>query len=141
MVNYHIVFVITIGAIHAEMMVQDLTYNFDNHTTLYWPGSGRFQLYLSGNEDPYYEANNFCTPEHGGTHMDAPSHFVRGKHRAHEVPLTKLISKNIFVVDVSDEASRNADLLVNKTHFKANENVNGNGKLNEGAMIFLYTGV
>ena len=39
----------------------------------------------------WYEANTFRTSEHGGTHLDAPAHFAQGKHRAHQIPIERLV--------------------------------------------------
>ena len=56
-----------------------LTHAF-SPTTLYWPTSERFQLdkVFAETTDKgfHYEANRFQSSEDGGTHMDAPSHFL-----------------------------------------------------------------
>ena len=56
----------------------DLSYDFDNGT-IYWPTAKSFyhdQVFRGQTQrDFYYEANNFGAAEHGGTHMDAPTHF------------------------------------------------------------------
>ena len=39
----------------------------------------------------FYAANQFCTAEHGGTHIDAPIHFSEGRHTADEIPIQQLI--------------------------------------------------
>jgi len=61
----------------------DLTYSFDS-TTIYWPTAEPFRLtVVSAQRTPggyYYAANNFAAAEHGGTHLDAPVHFVEGRH-------------------------------------------------------------
>src|SRR5476651_1753385 len=68
----------------ATARIVDLTYPFDEKT-IYWPTSpSGFELkQLSHGETPggwFYSSNSFCTPEHGGTHIDAPIHFsARGR--------------------------------------------------------------
>jgi len=62
----------------AAATLIDLSYPYDAKT-LYWPtGGGDFQLkQLAYGKTPggfFYSAYSFCTPEHGGTHMDAPIH-------------------------------------------------------------------
>ena len=56
----------------------DLSYDFDNGT-IYWPTAKSFhhdEVFRGQTQrDFYYEANNFAAAEHGGTHMDAPTHF------------------------------------------------------------------
>jgi Putative cyclase len=59
----------------------DLTHPFDEET-IYWPNSPSiFKLTrLSDGQSEagfYYRMNSFCAPEHGGTHLDAPSHFAK----------------------------------------------------------------
>jgi kynurenine formamidase len=60
----------------------DLSYDFSDKT-LYWPTASGFKLDTAfhGVTDSgfYYEAYNYCAAEHGGTHLDAPSHFAKGK--------------------------------------------------------------
>src|SRR3981081_3798950 len=76
--------------------VVDLTHPFDERT-LYWPTSPtRFELKrLSYGETTggyFYAANSFCTPEHGGTHLDAPIHFAHGGRTADQIPVRQLIA-------------------------------------------------
>ena len=58
--------------------ILDLSYPF-KRDTIYWPTELRFrhQLTHKGLTEKgfYYESYNFAASEHGGTHMDAPSHF------------------------------------------------------------------
>src|SRR5688572_9248679 len=81
--------------LRATRMI-DLSHPF-NAQTLYWPTSTSvFQLQkLSFGMTPggfFYASNELSTPEHGGTHLDAPIHFGEGKHFNHEIPLQKLIA-------------------------------------------------
>src|SRR5688500_16357607 len=67
----------TIGL--SRTRIVDLTHAF-NAQTLYWPTSpSAFQLQqLAFGPTPggfFYSAYAFSTPEHGGTHLDAPIHF------------------------------------------------------------------
>ncbi len=60
----------------------DLTWPFDAKT-IYWRNSpSAFELKsLSRGVVPggwFYSSNSFSTPEHGGTHLDAPIHFGSG---------------------------------------------------------------
>ena len=65
----------------ATAKVVDLTHAFDEKT-IYWPTSpSAFELKsLADGQTPggwFYRSNAFCTPEHGGTHLDAPIHFAK----------------------------------------------------------------
>ena len=67
----------------ATAEVVDLSHPFDERT-IYWPTApSTFQLTrLHHGLTPggfFYAANSFCTPEHGGTHFDAPIHFAEGR--------------------------------------------------------------
>src|SRR2546423_606763 len=80
----------------------DLTYAFDS-TTIYWPTAAPFRLtVVSAQRTPagyYYAANNFAAAEHGGTHLDAPVHFVEGRHTTDQIPIEQLMGP-AGVVDV-----------------------------------------
>ncbi|HEV7921500.1 MAG TPA: cyclase family protein [Thermoanaerobaculia bacterium] len=69
----------------------DLSWPFDEHT-LYWPTSPTsFELkQLAHGQTPagwFYASNSICTPEHGGTHLDAPIHFSERGRTADQIPL------------------------------------------------------
>ena len=81
----------------------DLTYAFDDKTT-YWPNApSNFKLTVlhRGKTDAgyFYTANSFCTPEHGGTHLDAPIHFAEKGRAMDQIPLAQLIAPGV-VIDV-----------------------------------------
>src|SRR6516162_2223209 len=92
--------------------VVDLSHPFDEKT-LYWPTSpSSFELKkLSYGETPggwFYAANSVCTPEHGGTHLDAPIHFDKDGKTIDQIPLRQLIAQAV-VIDVSAKASTDPD--------------------------------
>ena len=90
----------------------DLTHPLDEHT-IFWPTAKEFQLEVVSAQRTeagfYYAANNFCTAEHGGTHIDAPIHFYEGRHSVDAIPLEQLIG-NAVVIDVSEKCAANADV-------------------------------
>src|SRR2546427_8942428 len=92
----------------------DLTYDFDS-TTLYWPTAQPVRLtVVSAQRTPggwYYAANNFSAAEHGGTHLDAPVHFVEGRHTTDQIPVSQLMGPAV-VIDVSHQADSSADYRV-----------------------------
>lgn len=100
----------SIDLANAELV--DLTWAYDD-TTLYWPTSpSSFELKkLAYGATPggwFYSSYAVCTPEHGGTHLDAPIHFAEGKRTADQIPLSQLIAPAI-VIDVAEKAAANAD--------------------------------
>ncbi len=93
----------------------DLTYSFSD-STLYWPNNPTgFQLDTQFNGTTaagfYYSSNVFSSPEHGGTHLDAPVHFAKGKWSNDEIPLERLTGEAV-VIDVKDKTTGNADFQI-----------------------------
>ena len=119
----------------------DLTHAY-NAETLYWPTSpGDFEKQeLAFGESPggwFYSAYAVCTPEHGGTHLDAPIHFAADGLAAHEIPLGNLFAPAV-VIDVSEQAAadRNYRLTVEDVrNFEA-----AHGPIQDGSMVLLRTG-
>ncbi len=74
----------------------DLSHTYDD-STLYWPTSPskfeKHQLAYGESEAGYfYSSYSVCTPEHGGTHLDAPLHFYRQGLPTDQLPLEQLIA-------------------------------------------------
>ena len=125
----------------ATAEVVDLTHPFDS-TTLYWPNApSNFQVTaLSKGKTAagfFYAANSFCTPEHGGTHLDAPVHFGEGKRTADQVPVRQLIAPAV-VIDVRKQAAADADYRLTAADVTAWEA--RNGRIPAGAIVLLRTG-
>ena len=118
----------------------DLTYPF-NAATIYWPTAQGFQLEkVAEGETPagyYYAANNFRAAEHGGTHLDAPVHFARGKHAADQIPLARLLGPAV-VVDVSAKAAQDPDYRVTAADLEAFEAAHGG--IGAGTIVLFRTG-
>ena len=119
----------------------DLSHPY-NDETIYWPTSpSRFALQmLADGETPggwYYSAYSFSTPEHGGTHLDAPRHFSRSGHATDQVPLRQLIGRAV-VIDISDPAAKDADYTLTVADILADEAANG--PIPEAAIILLRSG-
>lgn len=118
----------------------DLGYDFSDKT-LYWPTAANFKLDTAfEGVTPagfYYAAYSYCAAEHGGTHLDAPSHFAKGKWSADEIPLDNLLGEAV-VIDVADKALKNADYLITTEDIEAWEKENG--KLADNIILFFRTG-
>ena len=123
----------------AELV--DLTWAFDEKT-LYWPTSpSAFEKKeLAYGPTPggwFYASNAVCTPEHGGTHLDAPIHFAEGKRTADEIPLEQLIAPAI-VIDVADKAAADPDYRLTAGDVTAWEA--RHGAIAAGTIVLLRTG-
>lgn len=118
----------------------DLSHTYDSKT-IYWPTAEGFQLekLFAGRTKGgyYYAANNIRTAEHGGTHIDAPNHFAKGRNSVDRIPLTQLIGKAV-VIDVSKKAMKNRDYQVSVQDFVDWEDENGPMPI--GAIVLLRTG-
>jgi kynurenine formamidase len=111
----------------SEYKWVDLSYDFSDKT-LYWPTANGFKLDTAFHGVTpggfYYEAYNYCAAEHGGTHLDAPAHFAKGKWSADQIPLEKLTGDAV-VIDVSARALKDADYLITIADIEAWEKTNG----------------
>ena len=129
------------GFTEAEMTLIDLTHDFDNTTTIYWPTTrqDRFKLYqtIVNSSFFYYESNTFSAAEHGGTHIDAPRHFAEGKQGVNEIPLSNLVGP-AYIADFTKESKANADFQIEEKHLIAYEEKHGTIK--DGDILLLYTG-
>jgi kynurenine formamidase len=118
----------------------DLSHSFDEET-VYWPTEKGFVLEkeFEGITDKgyFYAANQFSAAEHGGTHVDAPKHFSEKGKTVDEIPLERLMGQGILV-DVSGRCSADRDYQIGVEDFLDWEK--GNGKIPEGAIVFLKTG-
>lgn len=121
--------------------IVDLSHTYDA-STVYWPTDRQgFELEKleEGVTDGgwFYAANRFETAEHGGTHLDAPIHFARGKRTADEVPLSQLIGP-LVVVDVTAKAAADADYRVTVADLESWEAKHG--RIPDGAIVVMRSG-
>jgi kynurenine formamidase len=125
----------------ASGTLVDLSWPFDEHT-LYWPTSPTsFKLeQLAHGPTPggwFYASNSICTPEHGGTHLDAPIHFSERGRTADQIPLQQLIAPAV-VIDVADQSGGNADYRLTADDVRAWERAHGT--ITRGTIVLLRTG-
>ena len=118
----------------------DLSYDY-SADTVYWPTAAGFKLNVDSkgmSEGGYwYEANTFTTAEHGGTHIDAPVHFSKGKLTVDRIPIDKLAGPAI-VVDVAHRVAEDRDYQVRIADFEGWESAHE--RIPDGAIVFLQTG-
>jgi kynurenine formamidase len=125
----------------ATAKVVDLTHAFDAKT-IYWPTSpSGFELKsLAYGPTPggwFYSSNAFCTPEHGGTHLDAPIHFSKSGTTADQIPVRRLIAP-AAVIDVRAKAAANPDYRLSLDDVRAWEK--RHGAIAPGTIVLLETG-
>jgi len=118
----------------------DLSHTYDQ-TTIFWPTSSPFALTkVADGETPagfYYSANDFSAAEHGGTHIDAPVHFGKGRMSVDRLPLESLMAPAV-VIDVTQASATNADYRVAVEDFSRFER--RHGTIPSGSIVLLKTG-
>jgi kynurenine formamidase len=85
----------------------------------------------------YYAANNFFSAEHGGTHIDAPIHFAKGRRTVDQIPLDQLTGAAV-VVDVSAAATKDADYQISTADFEQWEREHG--RIPDRTIVLFRTG-
>jgi kynurenine formamidase len=92
----------------------DLTHAF-GADTIVWPTEPDFQLVVQAEGDTpggyYYASNRLELPEHGGTHIDAPIHFARGKQTLDHVPIERLVGAGVRI-NVSAQCAKDRDYRI-----------------------------
>jgi kynurenine formamidase len=119
----------------------DLTHAF-NAQTIYWPTSTKTfehaqQAYGSTPGGWFYSSYELSTPEHGGTHLDAPIHFGEGKETADQIPLTRLVARAV-VIDISAKAASDRAYMLTPDDVATFEREHG--QIPEGTIVLLRTG-
>ena len=125
----------------GEYHFVDLSHSYGSDT-LYWPTSpSRFEktIVAFGETETggFYSAFSICTPEHGGTHIDAPLHFASDGQATESIPLDKLIAPAV-VIDVSKKAAENRNYLLSVDDVHSFENQYG--RIEPGTIVLLRTG-
>jgi kynurenine formamidase len=118
----------------------DLSHSY-GESTLYWPTSPtafeKEQLAYGISEGGwFYSAYSVCTPEHGGTHIDAPMHFAAGGISTEKIPLESLFAQAV-VIDVSNRAA--ADRNYRLTAEDVEEFEKEHGEISAGTIVLMRT--
>lgn len=119
----------------------DLSHGY-SPSTLYWPTSPGGFSFTPIHVGPtpagfFYSAYTFASPEHGGTHLDAPVHFDSAGVSVERVPLPRLMA-NATVIDVSAKAAADADYRLTVADVEAFEAAHGT--IAPGTIVLLRTG-
>ena len=118
----------------------DLSHDY-SADTLYWPTADGFskETVFEGHTDGgwYYTAYNFCTAEHGGTHIDAPVHFAEGRQSVDEISLDRLIARAV-VIDIREASSLDPDYQATRADIERWESEHG--RIPDGATVLFNSG-
>lgn len=118
----------------------DLSHAY-GQSTLYWPTSpSAFDLeelaYGDTGGGYFYSAFSLSTPEHGGTHIDAPMHFSADGASTEKIPLRQLITE-AYVIDVSDKAAKDRNYRLTASDVRDFEA--RHGTIPTGSAVFMRT--
>ncbi|KAJ7373581.1 hypothetical protein OS493_011186 [Desmophyllum pertusum] len=117
----------------------DLSYPYNNET-IGWPTATDFKhikVFENITAAGFYLAMyDISVSEHGGTHLDAPSHFAKGKWTLDQIPLDRLIGPAIKI-DISSKAAKNADAQMTPSDLQAWEEKHG--KIPDDVILLVFT--
>jgi kynurenine formamidase len=120
--------------------IVDLTHPFGSDTVV-WPTEQDFKLIGQHAEDTpggyYYASNRVEMPEHGGTHIDAPIHFSRGKQTLDQIPLERLVGTGVRI-DVAEQCAGDRDYRVAISDLERWEAEHG--RIQNSTIVLLDTG-
>jgi len=134
--------ILFVSALYAQptRRIVDLTYSFDSDS-VYWPTAETFKLEtdFEGVTDKgyFYSAYRYSAAEHGGTHLDAPVHFAKGRNSVDQIPLEQLTGPGL-VVDVTAQCTKDPDYLISTADIQNWER--RNGRIGAGSIVLLRTG-
>ncbi len=119
--------------------IVDLTHRLSSKIP-YWPGGQyrpfEFTALATLPRDGVY-SGFFAMPEHMGTHVDAPNHFVEGQPSVDEIRPDQLICRAV-VLDVRDRVRQNPDYQLTVSDIRRWEQTHG--RIPRRALVFLHTG-
>jgi kynurenine formamidase len=139
--------ILPLGSLHAlefaDYRMVDLSHSYDENT-LYWPTSPtQFEKQTLANGKTsdsdggyFYSSYAICTPEHGGTHIDAPVHFAEGGLSVDRIAPNRLIGPAV-VIDVSAQAARDRNYRVSADDILAFEK--RHGEIAAGTIVLVRT--
>lgn len=103
----------------------------------YWPGGVPFKKTRLVDYDKGYRLHKFEMGENTGTHVDAPSHFIRGN-----LPIDRLALRDLVVpavmIDARAKAARDAAYRLTASDIGAWEATHG--RIEAGSLVILNTG-
>jgi len=125
----------------TQFDVVDLTHAFDAQT-IYWPNAPSAFVVDTLARGPvpggwFYSASRFASPEHGGTHLDAPIHFDAEGRSSEAIPVSQFLGPAV-VIDVTAQAQANPDYRLTADDVYRFERAHG--PIGRGMLVLLRTG-
>ncbi len=124
-------------ALKGQAQILDLTQPLNTKTPTYGGERDAFRYEKLGDlKKDGYAAGAFRVPEHFGTHVDAPGHFIVWKETIERIKVKKFIAPAV-VIDVRDKVRSNPDYQATMADIEGYER---EGAIPEGAAVLLLTG-
>ncbi|PJF42947.1 MAG: cyclase family protein [Chloroflexota bacterium] len=121
----------------SNVEVIDLSHVFGTNIPTYLPDEKpKREDYVTVEKDGFY-IQRWTYTEHAGTHVDIPAHFIAKATTADVYPAQQLVGQAV-VIDITEKAAREADSTLDMGDVMAWERANG--KIPEGAIVFMYSG-
>lgn len=109
--------------------------------SLYWPNGEPFEyqrdLWGLREDGKWYAMGSYATPEHLGTHLDAPIHFAPDRWTTAEIPLQQLVGPAV-VIDIAARAAADPDTMLQPQDIDDWEQ--SHGAIPAGAIVLVRTG-
>jgi len=124
---------------NGKIQLVDLTHPL-NEKNPFWPGPKYFPFKLktiATLESDGVFSMSFCTPEHYGTHVDAPNHFGERLISVDQIDVEALFGPAI-VIDVEKQVEKDYDYRLTIDDIKDWESKYGH--IPKGAIVLMYTG-
>ena len=123
-----------------EVTLIDLSHAYDSNT-LFWPTSPidfeHNELAYGPSGDGYfYSAYTFATPEHGGTHLDAPIHFAENGKTVGQLEINDLFAP-LIVIDVTARVGADRDYRLLPEDITSFESTHG--AIDPGSAVLVRT--
>ncbi len=123
----------------GKLRIVDLAWPLNRHSA-YWPGDNYkpFELHtIATLEKDGVLSKAFSSPEHLGTHLDAPNHFERNQPSVDQIPAERFFAPGVMI-DISAAASNDPDYRLSLDDVRRFEQAHGN--IPRGAVVLTYTG-
>lgn len=126
------------GLTSGKLKVVDLSHVLNSATPDFFGEKDiyHFDHAISAREDGY-STGCFQTPEHYGTHIDAPVHFARGAEPVDKIPVARLVLPAV-AIDVRDQVNKNPDFELSVAAIRDWENQHK--QIPPNAIVLLLTG-
>jgi len=121
-----------------QLNIVDLSHVMNSKTPDFFGDKDVYHFsHTTSARDDGYSTGSFQTPEHFGTHVDAPIHFVKGALPVDQIPAKRLVLPAV-VIDLRADADKNSDCELTVPIIQKWESQHG--KIPSRVAVLLLTG-